>query len=125
MTQKQKENYLLFKNTFQEELDGVIRSKKRNYLDYIKLLNKVIIFFIIFNAAYFALNVNDLSIKGYVLNSKKMELDKLVKENKNLELEITRLSSLDNIEKRALAMKLVKVDKIDYIEVKDEAVARK
>ncbi len=114
-----------FKNTFQEELNGVVRSKKRNYLDYIKLLNKVIIFFIIFNAAYFALNVNDLSIKGYVLNSKKMELDKLVKENKNLELEITRLSSLDNIEKRALAMKLVKVDKIDYIEVKDEAVARK
>jgi len=125
MTQTQKQNYLLSKNTFQEEFEARPQNKKRDYLDYVKLLNKVIIFFIIFNAIYFVANVNDLSIKGFVLNSQKAKVKELKEENKNLELEITRLSSLSNIEKRAQAMHLVKVDKIDYIEVKDGAVAMK
>jgi len=125
MTQTQKQNYLLSKNTFQDELADRPKNKKKNYLDYIKLLNKVIIFFIIFNALYFVMNVNDLSIKGFVLNSQKMKLAKIQDENKQLEQEITKLGSLDNIEKRALEMKLVKVDKIDYITVKNDAVAMK
>lgn len=125
MTQTQKQNYQLTKNTFSDEVEGRIQSKKKNYLDYVKLLNKVIIFFIIFNAAYFVMNVNDLSIKGFVLNSQKAKVFKLTEENKALELEITKLSSLNNVEKRALEMNLVKVDKIDYIEVKDGAVAMK
>jgi len=125
MTQTQKQNYQLTKNTFSEEVQGRVQSKKRNYLDYVKLLNKVIIFFIIFNAVYFVMNVNDLSIKGFVLNSQKMKVLKLTDENRALELEITKLSSLSNVEKRAQEMKLVKVDKIDYIEVKDGAVAMK
>lgn len=125
MTQTQKQNYLLSKNTFQDELADRPKNRKKNYLDYIKLLNKVIIFFIIFNAVYFVMNVNDLSIKGFVLNSQKMKLAKIQDENKQLEQEITKLGSLDNIEKRAQEMKLVKVDKIDYITVKDDAVAMK
>lgn len=71
------------------------------------------------------MNVNDLSIKGFVLNSQKMKLAKIQDENKQLEQEITKLGSLDNIEKRAQEMKLVKVDKIDYITVKNDAVAMK
>lgn len=125
MTQTQKQNYQLTKNAFQEEFEGRPQNKKRDYLDYVKLLNKVIIFFIIFNAVYFVVNVNDLSIKGFVLNSQKAKVFKLNDENKRLELEITKLSSLNNVEKRAQEMKLVKVDKIDYIEVKDGAVAMK
>jgi len=125
MTQTQKQNYQLTKNTFQEEFEGRPQNKKRDYLDYVKLLNKVIIFFIIFNAVYFVMNVNDLSIKGFVLNSQKAKVFKLTEENKSLELEITKLSALSNVEKRAQEMKLVKVDKIDYIEVNDGAVAMK
>lgn len=124
MTQIQKQNYQLSKNS-QDELTERPKLKKRNYLDYVKIVNKVILFFILFNAVYFIMNVNDLSIKGFVLNSQKAKLFKAQEENKSLELQITKLSSLEDVQKRAIAMKLVKVDKIDYLTIKDSAVAMK
>lgn len=101
------------------------RARKKNYLDYVRILNKVILCLILLNAAYFVMNVNDLSIKGFVLNSQKAKLYALSEENRNFELQITELSSLESIEKRAKSMRLVKVDKIDYLTVNNDAVAMK
>ena len=54
-----------------------------------------------------------------------MSMKNLQAENQQIELAITKLQSYDNIEIKAQEMKMVKVDKIDYITVNDLAVAKR
>ena len=76
---------------------------------YLAVFNKFLFFMIIAGGVYFILSINDLSVKGFVL----------------AENRITELESYENIQTRALNMNLVKADKIDYITITNEAMARK
>lgn len=80
---------------------------------------------IVASGIYFVIIANDLSIKGFVLQELKIEVAEINKENKNIKLKIMELESYDNITKRADDLKMVKVEKIDYILLGSEAVAKK
>ena len=67
--------------------------------------------------------VNDIAIKGFVIKDLKVKIAELSEENKGIELKIYDLKSLEGISARALEMKMVKVDKIDYITVINGDVA--
>ena len=90
-----------------------------------RIFSKILIILIIISGVYFIISVNDLSIKGFMLQELKTELGELDNENVNLELKIMELGSYENISNRARDMKMVKVDKIDYITIIDEVVAIK
>lgn len=69
--------------------------------------------------------VNDLSIQSFILKNLKNKSLQLKEENSKLELLATNLKSFENIDKKAQEMKMVKVDKINYITLTDGAVAKK
>ena len=98
------------------------QSRKKIRLD---LVNKFLLCLIIVSGIGFIVTINDLSIKGFVLQDLKMSMKNLQAENQQIELAITKLQSYDNIEIKAQEMKMVKVDKIDYITVNDLAVAKR
>lgn len=89
------------------------------------IFNKFLFFMIIVGGVYFILSINDLSVKGFVLQELRLKSQGLSKENKLAANRVTELESYENIQTRALNMNLVKADKIDYITIANEAVARK
>ena len=73
----------------------------------------------------FVININDLSIKAFVLRDLRIEASGLVQENEEIELMVMRLESYDHIAKRAQDLNMVSVESIDYIDVVDTNVAKK
>ncbi len=93
------------------------------------ILRKIIIKFIfclivICGISYIA-SVNNLSIKGFVLIDLKTKVLELQKENENIELKVMSLESYENITERAKELKMVKVDKINYITKVNDFVAKR
>jgi cell division protein FtsB len=101
------------------------KTKIKNNHQYLALLNKAIALLCIVGAFYYIASINNISIKGFVLKELKTELSILEQEKEALEQKAMELESYEHISRRADELKMVKVDKIDYITVTDPAVAIK
>jgi hypothetical protein len=121
MTQKQKKR-LQSRGKLSRFKKNIIKKKG---IAYLSLINKAIIIGCILSGVYYIVSINNISIKGFVLKDLKTDLSQLMQEKEILELKVMELESYDNISRRAEQLKMVKVDKIDYITVTDEAVAVK
>ncbi len=119
MTQKQKQKLKNSLNGDQPE------KNKRDFQGKLRFINKLLLLLILFSSVYFIVSINDLSIKGFVLEDLKKQAKELEKNNQNLELSMTELKSYDNIIARTKELQMVKVDKIDYITVINGGVAKK
>ncbi|MEA1963367.1 MAG: hypothetical protein U9M94_03985 [Patescibacteria group bacterium] len=100
------------------------KRKKRNILSW-KLLSGTIIFLTVLSGLCYIVTINDLAVKGIVLEELKKEATRQNNLTNDYELAIMEMESYDNINKRAKDMKMVKVDKIDYITINNEGVAKK
>lgn len=99
--------------------------KKCRTLSYSRLLSRISLGLACLAGILHVVTVNDLSIKGFVLNELKRELIAEQLENQNLELAATRLGSYENISRRARDLRMVKIDEIVYLEASAGPVARK
>jgi len=99
--------------------------RKRNSVGYALIFNRLLAILAIASSICYIFMANDLSIKGIVLNKLKNETLALKEEKKDLELRMTELESFGNISRRAQEIKMVKVDKIEYISVGADTVAKK
>jgi len=125
MTQKQKQNYIIGKNISNETLNKNPQNKKLDTLGLIGRVNIGIVVLLLVGGFYFVMSVNDLSVKGFILKNLKIKLSESVKINKDMEIGVMQLESLENVAKRAEAMRLVKVDKVEYIINDNDVVAKK
>jgi len=114
----QKEKSLVFKKS--EKLTDRFFNKQK-----LAITNKILFILIIVVGIGYMLSVNDLSIKGFVLNDLKSQIKEITKENSQIEMRIAKSESNDNINSRAQEMAMVKVDKIDFINMVSDKVARK
>jgi len=122
MTKIQETNNKFSKNNCRKFLNS--KRKKRNILSW-KLLSGTIIFLAVFLGLSYIITINDLAVKGIVLEELKKEAAKQNNLTNDYELAIMEMESYDNINKRAKDMNMVKVDKIDYITINNESVAKK
>ena len=90
-----------------------------------KIIIKFIFCLIIICGTSYVVSVNNLSIKGFVLSDLKSKIAELQKENENIELKVMNLESYENIIKRADELKMVKVNKINYITKVNDFVAKR
>lgn len=67
---------------------------------------------------------NDLAIKHFVVQENKRKVYNLKDENRNLETKVMALSSFGAINKKVANLKMVKVDKVDYV-VLNQVVAKR
>jgi hypothetical protein len=88
-------------------------------------LNKAIILGIVAVCLAYVGTINDLSIKGFVLDELHGRISELEMENEQRELDAMALESYDLINERARKIGMVKVDNIKYLSVTDTAVAVK
>lgn len=100
------------------------KRKKRNILSW-KLINRAILCLAVLSGLCYIVTINDLAVKGIVLEELRKESMEQNGLTADYELSIMKMESYENISKRAKDMKMVKVDKIDYITINNEGVAKK
>ena len=101
------------------------KSKKPSRLGAFCLVNKILVGLIIVSGVYYVIGVNDLSIKGFMLEDLKRQSESLAKENQDIEIKVMQLESYEHLAAKAQELKMVAVDKIEYITIVNGEVAKK
>ena len=89
------------------------------------IFNKLLVVIFIAISISYVVSINDIAIKGFVLNELKTNIQILNEENQGYELKIAELKTYENIDVRAKELKMVKADNVGYITVINETVAKK
>ncbi len=95
-----------------------------NKSKYLTIFNNSLAFLLVISCVLFVVSINDLSIKGFVLQELKINAGDLQSHNEKMELKIMNKESFNSVKLKAEELNMVKVDKIDYITVIDGAVAK-
>jgi hypothetical protein len=90
-----------------------------------KFLSRFSVLAVIVLGVSFIISVNSLSVRGFVLQELKNKTKILETESNNIELNIMSMETYENINQRAQNMKMVKIDKIDYVMSGAVGVAKK
>lgn len=118
MIKKQKQNR-------KTEFGGFNRPGSDGKRPWLRALNKFLFAAVIAAGLGFVVGVNNLSIKGFVLRELKIRLAEAENDRDSRELRIMELESYENLQARAHDMKMVKVDRIDYVTVVNDEMAKK
>jgi hypothetical protein len=113
------------KTTWKTNDSCKIKSRKRKNFFWLPILNRFLCCSIIICGISYLICVNDISIKGYVLSDLKGKLTEKQKEHENLKIISLNMQAMEEIERRAIELKMVKVDSIDYIDGDNMGVALK
>lgn len=90
----------------------------------IKILNIFLVLTISVIGFIYIFSINELIAKGFKLNELKKELNRISEENSEYNLEILSLESYNSLNKRASELKMVAVEEIDYITVKNNVALK-
>jgi len=101
------------------------QKNKKSSLFNLKHFNQLLFGLIIVSGVCYVAGTNDLSIKGYELQAMEEKKQQLQKENKLNELNITQLSSYNNINERVKDLDMVAVGEVKYISAASAMVAKK
>jgi len=85
--------------------------------------NKILLGMIAVVCIGYIATINDLSIKGFILQDLKGDISQLEIDNEQHELKAMNLESYELINERAQKLGMVKVDNIKYVSVVSGAVA--
>lgn len=105
--------------------DSLRNKNKKKPIFSLALFNRFLSVLLFFSVIFYVLVINDIAVKGIVLEELKKQEKKLNVEAKNHELAIMHLESFDNISRKAADLKMVKVDEIEYIVINNNGVAMK
>lgn len=97
---------------------------KKKETDYLMIANRTLSLMIVVAGVIFLGGTNDLAIKHFVVQENKRKLFELRDANRELESKAMSLSSFSSIEKKVDNLKMVKVDKIDYVNL-NQVVAKR
>jgi hypothetical protein len=101
---------------------GTIQTTKKFHLKFINLFLLVMV--VVSGALYLESN-NDLMVKGFKLQELKKQSRNLADENQTISARKTALESYQNLPGRLNGLNMVAVDKIEYLTVNGETIARK
>ena len=99
--------------------------KKREKFFWLPILNRALVCLIMVAGVGYLIYANDVSIKGFVLSDLKSKLEDAQKEQEHLKITSLKLQSMEEVQKRAQELKMVKVDTIEYIDGSTLGVALK
>jgi cell division protein FtsL len=88
-------------------------------------LNRGIVAGICLVSLAYIVSINDLSIKGFILQDIKKDIALLESENERYEVSAMTLTSYQLIDEKAKRLGMIKVDNIEYVSLVDGAVAKK
>lgn len=66
---------------------------------------------------------NNISTKGYTIRELEKQVDEIKEQNRKLELEVAKVRSIEEIEKSAGKLNMVKIQKFTFVERTEPSVA--
>lgn len=101
-------------------IDGVKKQRLK-----IKFVNLLLLALVFSGGFYYLLGVNKLVVKGFELQELKKQSEILSNENREMKNRQVALESYTNLEEKIKALRLVAIDRIDYITAKNDVLAKK
>lgn len=91
----------------------------------LKTVNKILLFLLFVSGVYYITTINDLVVKGFVLQDLKSKVEFKSEDNRILNARATSLKSCNELAKRIEGLNMVSSDKINYIKVNKWVLAAK
>ena len=101
---------------------GRIEISKRINLGLVNMFLGGLIFII---GGYYLVNINDLTVKGFVLRELKSQANILASENLDDEAKVMNLQSYSNLNDKIKKLNMVAVGEVEYLTVNQTTIARK
>lgn len=102
-----------------------MKQKLKRKIFSFKIFNKILFILIIASSVYYVKGINDLSVDGFRVQELKKDINTLSSENKECELKIADLESLNNLDEKIKKLNMVAAGEINYITSSIEVVAMK
>jgi len=83
----------------------------------LRAVNKVLALLLFVSGIYYITTINDLVVKGFVLQDMKVQAELLREDNRALNARAVALKSCNDLSSRIASLDMVAADKIDYIKV--------
>lgn len=111
----------------EREIKPTALEYKKNSVKFFNLsiVIKFLFVLIVICGFYYIAGVNNLSTKGFELKELKQQAKDLENKNKELELKMMALQSLNNLSERVKVLGMVSADRTKYISSEAETVAKK
>ena len=100
-------------------------NKQRKIKFNLVFFNKTLFSFILSLSFYYVMNINNLSIKGFELQTLKEEVKELGEEKKTLDLEVAYLRSYSYLDDKIKNSNFVTVNNIEYFDSREDVLAMK
>ncbi len=85
-------------------------------------VGSVLIFFL---AVYYIYSINNLMNGTYLIRNYQTKLDKILEENRNLQVAFAETSFMESIKSKTDALNFEKVKEVKYIQILETSVAKK
>jgi hypothetical protein len=114
-------------------MTAVIVTKRPNYATgkmiiqrhlNLRLVNAFLASLVLLVGAYYLVSVNDLTVKGFVLQSLKTQANMLSSDNQDSETKIVNLQSYGNLSAKVQKLNMVAVGGVDYLTVNSSLLAK-
>ena len=98
--------------------------RKQNFFTKIKFVNLLLAVLIVSSGFSYLVSINKLVVSGFKLQSLRQKVEALSSENEAIAAQQVSLESYANLEQKIKDLKMVAVDKIDYITPAPEVLAK-
>lgn len=76
-------------------------------------------------SVFYVFQINEIMRGSYLMKNYQKTVDNLIRENKNLEINLAQISYLENIEKKTKELNFESIGTVKYIQILDSSLAKK
>lgn len=80
---------------------------------------------VLFLSVFYVFQVDEMIRGGYLMKNYQKKIDTLLRENKNLEINLAQISYSENIQKKAAESNFEDIQTIKYIQILDSSLAKR
>ncbi len=91
----------------------------------LRFVNKIFMILLLVSGVYYITTINDLVVKGFVLQDLKAKVEVLRDDNRTMDARAVALKSCNDLSSRIDGLGMVTADKIEYIKVGKGILAAK
>lgn len=90
----------------------------------LRIINRLLVLSLVASFVWYLASVNSLAVKSFVIKDLKVNVNEVASANKNLEAQVTALSSYQYLNHQVSELKFVPAGEVKYLTANHEMVAK-
>jgi hypothetical protein len=91
----------------------------------LKVINRVLVVSLVCSFIWYLASVNNLAVKSFVIKDLKVNVNDIVSANKDLEAQVTALSSYQYLNQKVAELKFVPAGDVKYLTANNQLLAKR